>query len=197
MPLPVDGQAEIAAGCQAGDLRLVQEHVDLLRGRARHGHTDLEGVGGQQIAAPHQARDPQRRALMARVDVHADERCTKIFPYQFPAVLRAGLHDGQELVEEVLVNRGGPQRPLSAAELGIKFADNAGRLLPPDVVAQVRDAVLQLADIDNTSSLIEPLSTVDRSSVHTVAKTVEAAGTAWASTSCFCSNKASRSVGPK
>lgn len=108
------------------------------------------------------ARDPQRRALMARVEVHADERCTKTFPYQFPAVLRAGLHDGQELVEEVLVNRGGPQRPLSAAELGIKFADNAGRLLPPEVVARVRDTALQLADIDNTSSLIKPLSIVDR-----------------------------------
>ena len=32
------------------------------------------------------APDPARRALMAKVDVVADERCDEIFPHQFPAV---------------------------------------------------------------------------------------------------------------
>jgi 2-methylcitrate dehydratase PrpD len=108
------------------------------------------------------ARDPRRRELMARVEVVADDRCTKIFPHQFPAVLRARTRDGRELVEEVLANRGGPQRPLSYDELGTKFADNAGRLLPPDVVARVRDDVSRLDQLDNVTTLLEPLRDVDR-----------------------------------
>ena len=49
------------------------------------------------------ARDPRRRALMQRVDVVADARCTAIFPEQFPAVLTVRLHSGEEVVEEVEV----------------------------------------------------------------------------------------------
>jgi 2-methylcitrate dehydratase PrpD len=108
------------------------------------------------------ARDPRRRELMTRVEVVADERCTKIFPHQFPAVLRAKVHSGQVLVEEVLANRGGPQRPLSFAELGTKFADNAGRQLAPDIVARVRDDVLRLDRLDGVTTLLEPLCGVDR-----------------------------------
>jgi 2-methylcitrate dehydratase PrpD len=108
------------------------------------------------------ARDPQRRELMARVDVVADERCTAIYPHQFPAILRVRTRDGRELVEEVLANRGGPERPLSYDELGTKFADNAGRLLPPPAVAQLRDDVSQLDHLEDLSALLEPLSHVDR-----------------------------------
>nr|WP_258544681.1 MmgE/PrpD family protein [Micromonospora provocatoris] len=74
------------------------------------------------------AHDPQRRALMARVDVVGDERCDAIFPHQFPAVLRVVTRDGREWVQEVLANRGGPQRPLSDAELAVKFRTNAAAL---------------------------------------------------------------------
>jgi 2-methylcitrate dehydratase PrpD len=108
------------------------------------------------------ARDPRRRDLMARVEVAADDTCTKIFPRQFPAVLRARTRDGRELVEEVLANRGGPQRPLSYDELGTKFADNAGRLLPARVVFRVRDDVSRLDRLDTVTTLLEPLSDLDR-----------------------------------
>src|SRR5690606_35593358 len=54
------------------------------------------------------ARDPQRRALMAKITVSADPRCDEIYPHQFPAVLAARLTTGEEIVEEILVNRGGP-----------------------------------------------------------------------------------------
>lgn len=108
------------------------------------------------------ARDPRRRELMARVEVVADERCSRIFPHQFPAVLRARLRDGRELEEEVLVNRGGPGRPLSVEELGTKFFDNAGRLLAPDAAARVREDALRLANLLSPSPLLEPLCNVDR-----------------------------------
>src|SRR5699024_6529263 len=57
------------------------------------------------------AIDPYRRSIMAKVAVVADDRCTQIFPYQFPATLTAKMTDGTEILQEVLVNRGGPQDP--------------------------------------------------------------------------------------
>jgi 2-methylcitrate dehydratase PrpD len=108
------------------------------------------------------ARDPHRRALMSRVEVVAEDRCTAIFPNQFPAVLHARLHDGRELVEEVLANRGGPQRPLSYDELATKFVDNARRHLPPEVVARTGDAVRRLDQFDDLATVLSPLCDVDR-----------------------------------
>ncbi len=75
------------------------------------------------------ARDPQRRALMSKVTVVPDERCEAIFPTQFPAILEVLTVSGETLVEEALVNRGGPKNPLSDDELAVKFRDNVAGLL--------------------------------------------------------------------
>ena len=99
------------------------------------------------------ARDPRRRALMAKVDVVADDTCTAIFPRQFPAVLRVRTHDGGQLVEEVLTNRGGPERPLSYQELTTKFRDNAGRLLDAEVVEGIHRTVARLDTLDAVGDL--------------------------------------------
>ena len=68
----------------------------------------------------------------------ADPECDAIFPHQFPAVLRVRTTDGRDLVEKVLFNRGGPQRPLSYAELGTKFRDNATRMTDSETAARIR-----------------------------------------------------------
>ena len=103
------------------------------------------------------ARDPARRALMARVDVVADERCGEIFPHQFPAVLRVRTRDGRDLVAEVLANRGGPDRPLSYAELAAKFRDNAGGLLDESTALDIERAVAGLDQAGSLERLLEPL----------------------------------------
>lgn len=90
------------------------------------------------------AQDPVRRELMAKVTVVADERCTRLFPEQFPAVLRVCTIDGRELTAEVLANRGGPDHPLSYVELVTKFRDNAERLLPASTVTAVAERVAAL-----------------------------------------------------
>src|SRR5262249_22546134 len=107
------------------------------------------------------ARDPLRRALMQRVDVEADEKCTEIFPYQFPAIVTVRLRDGSERTEEVLVNRGGPDDPLSFDELTTKFRDNAGRALGAEAVDRLADRIAHLDDITDLSTLLEPLREVD------------------------------------
>jgi 2-methylcitrate dehydratase PrpD len=90
-------------------------------------------------------RDPARVALMARVEVEADQRCDAIFPEHAPAIVDAVTSDGMRWHEEVLTNRGSPQRPLRPDEVAAKFAANAGQTLPAEQVQVVRDAVSDLA----------------------------------------------------
>ena len=106
------------------------------------------------------ALDPSRRALMAKVDVVAEERCTTIFPSQFPSILRVTTTDGREVTEAVLANRGGPQRPLSYDELALKFEDNAARLLSPEAIATARRLVSRLAELPAAASLLAPFGPV-------------------------------------
>jgi 2-methylcitrate dehydratase PrpD len=104
------------------------------------------------------AREPRRRALMAKVNVMADATCTEIFPRQFPATLRVRLTDGRDLAERVLTNRGGSSRPLSYAELATKFRDNAARMLEPTVVEEVQSAVARMEQFDDIRSVLDLLA---------------------------------------
>jgi 2-methylcitrate dehydratase PrpD len=106
------------------------------------------------------ARDPQRRALMSKVVVVADDRCTKKFPHQFPAVLHAQTYDGRELVAEIFTNRGGPERPLTFDELATKYRDNALRWLPEIVVNDLQRRVAHLDEEPDIGSLLAPLRRV-------------------------------------
>ena len=106
------------------------------------------------------ATDERRRALMQRVTVGSDERLDDIFPWQFPAVLRAITTNGEELVEEVLVNRGGPDDPLTDDELARKFRDNAARALDDDAIDRIVEAALALDRLDDLQQLTAPLAGV-------------------------------------
>jgi 2-methylcitrate dehydratase PrpD len=64
-------------------------------------------------------------ALAAKVSCHTDAECTAAFPNQFPTILTARLREGRTERVAVMTNRGGPHRPLSPAELDLKFDLNA------------------------------------------------------------------------
>lgn len=67
--------------------------------------------------------DPERRRLSESCDVIVDEECSRIFPNQFPAVVRVRTRDGRELEEKVFKNR-----VLGRNEILAKLGQNAGRL---------------------------------------------------------------------
>ena len=104
------------------------------------------------------ACDDTRRRHMAKVTVAGRPECDEVFPNQFPAVLTARLHDGRELEQAVMSNRGGPQRPLSDRELELKFTDNAGRLLDDGALSHVKDAVLSLDRQEAVGPLLAPMT---------------------------------------
>ncbi|MFL5256314.1 MAG: MmgE/PrpD family protein [Rhodopila sp.] len=92
-------------------------------------------------------RDPVRRALMQRITVVADPECDAVFPDQAPAILTVRTVSGERKIARVMVNRGGPDRPLDDKELASKFADNAGRALSAQDAGRLLDAITALPDI--------------------------------------------------
>ena len=107
-------------------------------------------------------RDPERVALMARVEVEANERCDAIFPEHAPAIVDAVTTDGTRWHEEVLTNRGSLQRPLTPDEVAAKFATNAGPTLPAEQVEVVRDAVWDLGGAADVSTVVHSLRAARR-----------------------------------
>lgn len=106
------------------------------------------------------ARDPQVRELMARITVGPDDRCDAVYPHQFPAVLTVRTTDGRTLVEEVMVNRGGPEDPLSEDELATKFADNVDGLLDDVAAKGLVEAVAGLGRLASLDAVMAPLRDV-------------------------------------
>lgn len=162
-------------GVPAPNLRTIGEPIDI----KRHPETGymaqfsgpyavaagLIGGGGLEVGlddyTDELAQDPYRRALMAKVDVVPDEECTAIFPMQFPAVLTVVLFDGRTLVEKVLTNRGGPQRPLSFDELTRKFRDNAQRTMDEAGMDRLENACRTLETCRDIGSIFTHLSEID------------------------------------
>lgn len=99
-------------------------------------------------------RDPQNLELAARVEHVADPRCEAIFPLQFPSVVEVRTTDGQLHTEDVLANRGTVERPLTAAEVQVKYDLNARPLgAGADVLAQRITGLLDLPSVAGLLSL--------------------------------------------
>lgn len=104
------------------------------------------------------ATDPARRALMERVSIVADPACDDVFPYQFPATLKVRTRSGDVHEVAVMANRGGGEHPLSAAELGTKFRDNAARVLDAEATGAVERSIEELAGSGSVVALMEASS---------------------------------------
>lgn len=110
--------------------------------------TALVGGGGLGVYLDNftdeDVKDPVKLDLASKVRCVPDEECDRIFPNQFPAVLRVRLGSGEVREARVTHNRGGPQNPLSDEELEAKFRANAERTLPMEHVDELRAALRSL-----------------------------------------------------
>jgi 2-methylcitrate dehydratase PrpD len=80
---------------------------------------------------------PLRLALAAKVEVHADERATEIFPHAFAAHLRITFKDGTAIEKRVDSSRGSEASPLTREEILVKFRLNASRAMPESTVQEL------------------------------------------------------------
>jgi 2-methylcitrate dehydratase PrpD len=116
------------------------------------------GLGlGLQDFTDELAQEPTRRALAAKVEVVEDPECSEIFPRQFAAVLTATTTSGDTITERVMVNRGGSQRPLTDAELSVKFADNVKGIIDASAARELEQAVARL-ETTAAGACLEPLA---------------------------------------
>jgi 2-methylcitrate dehydratase PrpD len=103
--------------------------------------------------------DPVVVAAMAKVTVVGSEECDAIYPHQFPAVVEVFTTDGETVVEKTLVTRGGPQNPLTDADLATKFRANVAGRLDPDAADRIVAAVAALAEDGDLDAVFAPLRT--------------------------------------
>jgi 2-methylcitrate dehydratase PrpD len=99
--------------------------------------------------------DPEHIRLSALVRCVADPQASEVFPHQFPAVLTVTLADGSKIVERIMTNRGGPDRPLSPDELALKFRLNASQALEPGRVDRLETEILTLDSADSVDAVME------------------------------------------
>jgi hypothetical protein len=64
------------------------------------------------------------------------------------------------MVEEVLINRGSPERPLSDDELAVKFSENCRRALAPETTEVLRLSLNRMAEAKDVSEIVRTLATV-------------------------------------
>jgi 2-methylcitrate dehydratase PrpD len=162
---PADA-AEIELGLPGPVLRTVAEpYEEKIRPRTPyHGKfsgpftvaTALLGGGGLGVGlddfGPGSHEDPARLALAARVRCFDDARASELFPTAFAAVLRVRTHAGSVVEHRVDSSRGGPEHPLTRAELLTKFTLNASRALSDPTALSA--AVADLASAESIDGLM-------------------------------------------
>ncbi|WP_433385829.1 MmgE/PrpD family protein [Micromonospora sp. KLBMP9576] len=162
--------AEIELGVAAPVLRTIAEPIaEKIRPRSAY-HAKFSGPytiaaallggGGLGLSLDDFAGElpADRLALAARVRCVADPRASELFPRAFAAVLRVWTRGGAVLEHRVDSSRGGPQHPLSAADLATKFQLNAERAVAPERIAALRDAVLGATGAGVTPSALLALT---------------------------------------
>jgi 2-methylcitrate dehydratase PrpD len=98
--------------------------------------------------------DPGRQQLCERVTMTGDAICDEEFPNAFSAVVRVRTKDGAQLEKRVHSSRGGPERPLSAAEVETKFRLNAEQVLASDRVPELHGRLRALRGAERVDALV-------------------------------------------
>ena len=114
------------------------------------GHVAVSDFTDEAIA------DPPVLAVAAKVRYETREYPT--YPQAFPGGVVVRLSDGTSFEADYAYQKGGPENPLSAAEVREKFRGNAALALPDRAVEALEDAVLGLEDHDDISVALAPLA---------------------------------------
>jgi 2-methylcitrate dehydratase PrpD len=101
-------------------------------------------------------RDADVLRVAARVTYEIDPSID--YPRQFIGDVEVTLTDGRRLLERQDRPRGGPDAPLTRAELEAKFRGNASLALPPSCADLIIRAVSRLAAAPNLDELITAIT---------------------------------------
>jgi 2-methylcitrate dehydratase PrpD len=100
--------------------------------------------------------DPSVLAVAAKVTYETPEYPT--YPQAFPGGVRVLLTDGTRLEADFPYQQGGPENPLTAAEVRAKFRDNAALALSEGDATALEETILSLDEIDDLVAALRPLT---------------------------------------
>jgi 2-methylcitrate dehydratase PrpD len=98
--------------------------------------------------------DPARLALCDRITMHADAICDDEFPNAFSAVVTVRTKAGAVLEHRVHSSRGGPEHPLTTADLALKFRLNAEQVLSTSEADELIDRLAKLQTMERVEAFI-------------------------------------------
>ena len=119
-------------------------------------HALVHGSVRLSAFAPERLKDPNVRAVLAKVEVVADPELSKGYPNQRAAHVEVELNDGRKLAHFQPTRKGDPEMPLTDDELNDKFLELALPVLGDTVARQLLAALWSLeksqgVDFDFTS----------------------------------------------
>lgn len=117
-----------------------------------------DGRIGLDIFTDEAVRDQKILKLAERVQMRLDTNLKKIDPAGRPCRVTVRLKNGQSYTREAQHAKGGPEFPMTEAELEAKFFDCAKEAMPVDRAQQALDYVARLETLDNIRPLCERLS---------------------------------------
>lgn len=113
----------------------------------------IDGELTQAQFAPARINDALVREVLANTEIIADAGLNALYPDKFPARVTITLKNGTPFQETVLIPKGDPQDPLTAAELDAKFRGNADALLGNARSGELLQAIHALPDARNVDRL--------------------------------------------
>ena len=117
-----------------------------------------DGRIGLDIFTDEAVRDQKILKLAERVQMRLDTNLKKIDPAGRPCRVTVRLKNGQSYTREAQHAKGGPEFPMTEAELEAKFFDCAKEVMPVDMAQQALNYVARLETLDNIRPLCERLS---------------------------------------
>ena len=115
-----------------------------------HGSFDLTALEDARL------RDPAVLALAAKVAYEVDPAAE--FPRYYSGEVIVTTHDGRELRHREHINRGSIDRPISNADIIVKFMENMQTVVSRARAEEVRDQVLALDQAGNAAELLNALA---------------------------------------
>jgi 2-methylcitrate dehydratase PrpD len=117
-----------------------------------------DGKIGLDIFTDEAVRDQKILKLAERVQMRLDTNLKKTDPAGRPCRVTIRLKNGQSYTREAQHAKGGPEFPMTEAELKAKFFDCAKEAMPADAAQQALDYIAKLETLDSIRPLCERLS---------------------------------------
>jgi 2-methylcitrate dehydratase len=114
----------------------------------------IKGDVGMEDFEEKNFRDPERLALMGKIEAFEDTQYTKDYPESYRFRIEVTLKSGEKLVRDVRYGKGHPKNPLTDEDITTKFRKLSKIVLLPKRIDIALDMMWHMEDLKSISELI-------------------------------------------